>query len=115
MLRRPTRSTRTDTIFPYTTLCRSVLRRHLSCVAGCAARAVAAATAAGGVSRPVAGGDGIHGDRPGPRRRQLRRHRPGAGRALVEHPRNAPRPVADRDVRGPCPGLVAQALEGTVS
>src|SRR3546814_7383315 len=72
MLRRPPRSTRTDTLFPYTTLFRS---------------------------RPVAGGDGIHGDRPGQRRRQLRRHRPGAGRSLVEHPRMAPRPVADRDVR----------------
>src|SRR3546814_1475202 len=29
MIRRPPRSTRTDTLFPYTTLFRSPLRRHL--------------------------------------------------------------------------------------
>src|SRR3546814_12510602 len=28
MIRRPPRSTRTDTLFPYTTLCRSVLKRY---------------------------------------------------------------------------------------
>src|SRR3546814_5480504 len=33
MIRRPPRSTRTDTLFPYTTLCRSVLMRDRSRIA----------------------------------------------------------------------------------
>src|SRR3546814_6958866 len=37
MIRRPPRSTRTDTLFPYTTLFRSVRRWPLSADGGCAA------------------------------------------------------------------------------
>src|SRR3546814_3201620 len=33
MIRRPPRSTRTDTLFPYPTLCRSALHRYMSIVA----------------------------------------------------------------------------------
>src|SRR3546814_7603707 len=50
MIRRPPRSTRTDTLFPYTTLFRSKLRRFRLAVAaaGAAAAVVAAAPAASG-------------------------------------------------------------------
>src|SRR3546814_1194828 len=39
MIRQPPRSTRTDTLFPYTTLFRSVARRRVDLAAGEAARA----------------------------------------------------------------------------
>src|SRR3546814_5353093 len=47
MIRRPPRSTRTDTLFPYTTLFRSVHRRHLRSIgAGADRKALAAAVGA---------------------------------------------------------------------
>src|SRR3546814_11529359 len=47
MIRQPPRSTRTDTLFPYSTLCRSgadaVARRHGACIGNIAADAAVAA------------------------------------------------------------------------
>src|SRR3546814_2907324 len=57
MIRRPPRSTRTDTLFPYTTLFRS----------GCAAPGLFRGRA------PAAGADAAPGDRPGVRCRHHRR------------------------------------------
>src|SRR3546814_19528265 len=57
MILRPPRATRTDTLFPYTTLCRS-----------------------------ASGGAGRGADLPDPRRRQSERRRCGAGDAAVGAP-----------------------------
>src|SRR3546814_6473736 len=68
MIRRPPRSTRTDTLFPYTTLFRSVRRtvrrvladagRHSRRAAACVADAVAAAQAFAALARPDRVSDG---------------------------------------------------------
>src|SRR3546814_1518109 len=82
MLRRPPRYTRTDTLFPYTTLFRSLRARLRR-----AAPAAAAATAGRRTPRPA------HADRPV-------RHRRRAGHrldAVAHHPRRArARPPAAR-------------------
>src|SRR3546814_3757385 len=56
MIRRPPRSTRTDTLFPYTTLCRSdVLENVGKAVEALAAAIAHAAVLEGGLAEPVIG------------------------------------------------------------
>src|SRR3546814_9253480 len=69
MIRRPPRSTRTDTLFPYTTLYRSLQRRHIDAPVGgmaeCGVRGTEVADPAG----EAAGVDAGHAgqvDRPQP-------------------------------------------------
>src|SRR3546814_15237027 len=59
MIRRPPRSTRTDTLFPYTTLFRSTLRRMLSRRRFIAASTSAVALAALGLPPSVLAADGL--------------------------------------------------------
>src|SRR3546814_11789846 len=66
MIRRPPRSTRTDTLFPYTTLFRSRKLRDLSRVPDADPRLPAAHQAVGGRSARVAR-DGAGGGRAGAR------------------------------------------------
>src|SRR3546814_9546181 len=58
MIRRPPRSTRTDTLFPYTTLFRSPVGRDAECGAGTGER-----PGAGGPSQPPAARNRAGGDR----------------------------------------------------
>src|SRR3546814_9772544 len=78
MIRRPPRSTRTDTLFPYTTLFRSRRAAGTGAPHGGAQAAAPAppGCAAPGLLRgraPDAGADAAPGDRPGVRRRHHRR------------------------------------------
>src|SRR3546814_19033304 len=70
MIRRPPRSTRTDTLFPYTTLFRS------------AGRAAAVAGSGGGRLDPCARRRGGGRRAPRPRRARLSPGRPAGGRSL---------------------------------
>src|SRR3546814_17790290 len=76
MIRRPPRSTRTDTLFPYTTLFRSQLLGHL-------VRPLRAGDAGAGAPASGPGGRGARGpgDLAGPRRR-------GGGRSFPRAPRS---------------------------
>src|SRR3546814_12289033 len=73
-IRRPPRSTRTDTLFPYTTLFRSPPFRRRPQTAGSAPRAGRAGQHGGGDrAQPRRHQDRRLGDRPWPRRRRQRR------------------------------------------
>src|SRR3546814_13335923 len=66
MIRRPPRSTRTDTLFPYTTLFRSARR------------------SVGGAGNRGAHGSTAHGQRAGQRRRNTRRSAPADFRSVQD-------------------------------
>src|SRR3546814_13288647 len=59
MIRRPPRSTRTDTLFPYTTLFRSLAGIHLDVALRCDAQLVALPGHGAGELRPVDGLDHV--------------------------------------------------------
>src|SRR3546814_9297097 len=77
MIRRPPRSTRTDTLFPYTTLFRSPARPGPR-------RAVPRAGARAGPERRAGAGGGAGAHRPGDARRR-RAQRVGDGHRSEEH------------------------------
>src|SRR3546814_15562803 len=80
MIRRPPRSTRTDTLFPYTTLFRSRLGRPVAAARGGAATG-AAVLGAGELHGGDPGNDAARGLEPQPatRRRHRDRHAGGVG------------------------------------
>src|SRR3546814_14843622 len=87
MIRRPPRSTRTDTLFPYTTLFRSILDRLLAAFAPLADRLVADAIALGHDTGGLSGtGDFRPHSRRGPSLGMyLHHHETSSERAAKRH------------------------------
>src|SRR3546814_16967116 len=110
MIRRPPISTRTDTLFPYTTLCRSTARerrgdRHVDSPVRWPAHCRHGSAPADAPVRRGAGAQRADGDRLGyPARKPDRSHRPGIHR---------PRPRAAAVAAGRHDGGLGPAAEGT--
>src|SRR3546814_16343618 len=91
MIRRPPRSTRTDPLFPYTTLFRSAARPAVPAAQGDVLRRLAGTAQICAVAHPrLVPSRGAPADHPGVRR-VARRRRCGAdrGRSAIEHDRSS--------------------------